>query len=256
MFGFCLKKAFFDAWDNLFLLVLLNVASLALLLAALLLPGLLAPAWARLLLLGLLVLAGSAWFGGLTWFLKEAADFGTPSLRGLPAALRAAFLPSLQLGGLGLALGAFLSVGLPFYLARGGLLGSLAAGLLFWCAVVLVLAAQYYLPLRARLGGGFRKNARKCLVLFFDNPGFSLALGLWNLVCALLSVLTAGLAPGAAGIALNLDVALRLRLYKYDWIEAHPGADKRRLPWDELLAEDRELLGPRSLKGMIFPWKE
>jgi hypothetical protein len=29
-----------------------------------------------------------------------------------------------------------------------------------------------------------------------------------------------------------------------------------RVPWDALLAEDREQVGVRTLRGMIFPWKE
>jgi len=32
--------------------------------------------------------------------------------------------------------------------------------------------------------------------------------------------------------------------------------DKRAdVPWDELLAEDKEMLGPRGLKSLLFPWK-
>jgi hypothetical protein len=44
-------------------------------------------------------------------------------------------------------------------------------------------------------------------------------------------------------------------MYKYDYLEKNPG-DRRRIPWDALLVEDRERVGKRTLKGMIFPWKE
>ena len=78
----------------------------------------------------------------------------------------------------------------------------------------------------------------------------------YNLVTIVLSFFLAFLVPGFAGVALAGDVALRLRMYKYDWLEANPGAKRNEVPWDELLGEDRELVGKRTLKGMIFPWKE
>ncbi len=45
-------------------------------------------------------------------------------------------------------------------------------------------------------------------------------------------------------------------MFKYDYIEAHPDTDRKHLPWEELLFEEREKVGTRTLKGMIFPWKE
>ena len=52
---------------------------------------------------------------------------------------------------------------------------------------------------------------------------------------------------------------IRLLLYKYDWIEVNPGLsakERKNVPWNDLLAKDRKLLGPRTLKGFFFPWKE
>jgi hypothetical protein len=51
-------------------------------------------------------------------------------------------------------------------------------------------------------------------------------------------------------------VAFKLRLYKYDYYEAHPSGKKRRVPWNELLAHDKEKLGKRTFKTLIFPWKK
>jgi len=49
---------------------------------------------------------------------------------------------------------------------------------------------------------------------------------------------------------------VRLRLLKYDWLEAHPDANRKKIPWDELLIEEREKTGTRTLKNLIFPWKD
>ena len=50
------------------------------------------------------------------------------------------------------------------------------------------------------------------------------------------------------------------RLYKYDYLEEHPELttkkERRHIPWEELIYEDRETLGPRKLKSFIFPWKD
>ena len=92
--------------------------------------------------------------------------------------------------------------------------------------------------------------------MFFDNPGFSIFLFLHCAVTFVVSFFLAFLLPGFAGIALTQDVALRLRLYKYDWLEVNPEAKRRDVPWEALLKEDQELVGKRTLKGMFFPWKE
>jgi hypothetical protein len=70
------------------------------------------------------------------------------------------------------------------------------------------------------------------------------------------SLFLALLFPGPAGILLFLDEAMRLRLLKYDWLEANPDANRRKIPWDALLIEEREKTGTRSLKSFIFPWKD
>ena len=58
--------------------------------------------------------------------------------------------------------------------------------------------------------------------------------------------------------------ALRLRLYKYDWIEEMTSQDsdfinsrdkRSEVPWDELLASDKESLGEFKLSRLLFPWK-
>jgi hypothetical protein len=257
MIGFFIKKAFFDGWDHLFSLILLNLGYVLALSIGLVLPGSLGfPGWASTVLGILSLAAGAVWWSASVFAMQSVADFGSFHARDIVKHLRQGLAPGLQIGA-ALVIGWYLlSVGLPFYLSLGGILGALAAGVIFWCFIIVSLALQYYIPLRARLGGGLRKNLRKSFVMFFDNPGFSIFLFLYGAVTLALSLLLAFLLPGFAGLALAQDVALRLRLYKYDWLEANPEANRRKVPWDELLEEDRELVGKRTLKGMFFPWKE
>lgn len=257
MIGFFMKKAFFDGWDNLFSILLLNLGFILAIALGFALPGGLAlPPWAGIVLGVLALAAGSVWMSACVFATKGIADFGSFRIGEIWANVKLGFVPGLQVGAV-LALGwLVVSVGLPFYLSLGGIPGALAAGVLFWCAVIVLLALQYYVPLRSRLGGGLRKNLRKSFVMFFDNPGFSVFLFLYSAVALAVSLFLAFLLPGFAGVCLAQNVALRLRMLKYDWLEAEPGANRRAVPWDDLLEGDKELVGKRTLKGMFFPWKE
>ena len=151
-------------------------------------------------------------------------------------------------------------VAIPFYLRVGNLFGIFLAALVFWMLCLCVFALQWFMPLRSQLHGGFRKTFKKCFIIFFDNAGFSVFLFFYTLILAAISVFLAFLVPGFAGIALAQNNAFRLRLYKYDWLEQHsdltPKEARKHIPWGELIAEDRETLGPRTLKSFIFPWKD
>jgi hypothetical protein len=270
MIPFFFKKAFFDGWDHLLGLLVLNLGFLAAIGIALL-SGLGAsfPPLA-LGLLCLALLAGSWWYAVSSLVTLRWSDYKSFAIADLPPLLREALVPGLQIGLFLVADLAALTVGIPFYLERG-IPGALAAGVIFWASLVLVLALQYYLPLRFRLGGGLRKNLRKSLIVLADNVGFSLLLFLWSGVSLVLSVFLAFLVPGLAGLALGQNDALRLRMLKYDWLEAQAagkaelvqseparatGRTSIPVPWKELLAEEVELLGKRTLRGMIFPWKD
>lgn len=256
MLSFFIKKAFFDGWDHLFGLVLLNFGFVAVLALAFFVPGLVGGgALGFYLCLAPILLLAAVWWALSVYALNDVADYGSLSFQAIPGLLKKALLPGLEFGLMSVAVVLALGVGLPFYLSRGGLLGSAAAGLLLWGSIFFILALQWYLPLRARLGGGFVKNIKKAFVLFFDNALFSVFLFFYSILGLAFSVVLALLIPGFAGLALGIDDALKLRLYKYDWLEAHPGSKRNDLPWEELLAEDKELVGPRTLKNMIFPWK-
>jgi hypothetical protein len=257
MIGFFIKKSFFDGWDHLFTLILLNLGFVATVAVGVVLPSSLGLSGLAFGAFAAFALALAAvWFSTCVYALVDVADFSNLRLVDLGGHLKRGLVPGLQVGVLAVACYFILSVGLPFYLQVGGIVGALAAGVVFWCSIVALLALQFYIPLRARLGGGLRKNLRKSFLIFFDNPGFSLFLFLYNAATVAVSFFVAFLLPGFAAVALAQDVALRERLYKYDWLEEHPEAKRGDIPWDELLEEDRELVGKRTLKGMFFPWKE
>jgi hypothetical protein len=256
MFGFLIKKTFFDMWDNLIRIVILNLVLVAVLAVLVYFP-LLAKNSPPLfyLSIGVATILLSIYAGVASWMMSRIADYQKPEMAELPGVLKATWPTSLLFAAMNLLLVFLFGVAFPVYGRIKSFLGPLASSFLFWVLIFWVLAAQYYFPIQSRLDRRFLLVLKKMFLLFLDNPLFTLGLFIGSLLITVLSVFTALLLPGITTVLLWLNVALKLRLYKYDYLEKHPG-ERRSIPWDALLAEDRERVGKRTLKGMIFPWKE
>ncbi|MGN1163957.1 MAG: hypothetical protein ACI4S4_04020, partial [Candidatus Ornithospirochaeta sp.] len=144
----------------------------------------------------------------------------------------------------------------PFYLSFDNLLGTVLGVIMVWLSVFIFLTMPYYFPLMNLLpGDGPLKTFKKCFIIAGDNIGYTVLLLLHNAVDVGLSIVTMGLLPGVAGVMLGSQDMMKLLMKKYDWMEENPGKDKKEMDWSEILYEEKETLGPRSLKNMIFPWK-
>lgn len=256
MFGFLVKKAFFDMWDNMFRIILMNlgyIVVLAIFWLAITVAAIV-PLSIFLIFVGIAVLA--VYTGGVSRLCMDIADYKQPGLSDFIGFVKES-LPSSLLVALVILVYAFIiSVAFRFYGGLAGLAGPLAVALLFWVTAAAVFASQFFFPIQSRLDRKFRKIIRKSFLVFFDNPGFSLGLFFVAIIVLVASILTALLLPGIASILLWWNVGFKLRMYKYDWLEQNPGENRKRVPWDALLVEDRERVGKRTLKGLIFPWKE
>lgn len=256
MFGFLIKKAFFDMWDNLFRIIIMNIGYILVFSIFWLAIELRAhaPLSIGLLLVG--VAALSVYTGAASRMCAEIADYRQPGFADFFRFMKESF-PSSLLYALVLTVYALVVwYAFQFYGQMKSLIGPLAVALLFWVTVACVFASQYFFPIQSRLDKKFRKIFRKTFLVFFDNPAFSIGLLVCAFIILIVSFLTALLLPGISTLFLWWNIAFKLRLYKYDWLEQNPGAKRRQVPWDALLVEDRERVGKRTLKGMIFPWKE
>jgi uncharacterized membrane protein YesL len=257
MIGFFLKKAFFDGWDNLLMLAVLNAGFILLVLIFLALPGLASVSIGlTIFLLTLLIYLFHFYAGGVSLYTARLVTGPSPEIRELPSMVRQAWKVSAAFGTITVLQVFILLVGLPFYFSIGGIIGLSALSVLFWISLLWLFMSQWIFPVRAQLDTSLRSVFKKSALLFFDNPGFSLFLGLYTIFNFLLSIVTVFLMPGFSGILLSHQVALKLRIYKYDYLEEHPGLKRGEIPWEALLVEEKEKVGHRSLKGMIFPWKE
>lgn len=262
MFGFTIKKSFCDGWDNLFCLVMTNLVYLFAGLGCLMLFAYFGSINQLVMLLifafAMVVLSilGFA-FGDQA---AKIANFeGVAFLdyfKNIPGVLKDGVLFGLMV-----TLIVIVSVvGIPFYWTQGTTFGLCIAALFVWIDVIFLLSLQWFVPLRSLMHNPFKKCLKKCFIIFFDNTWFSIQMGIYNLVMIIFSVASIGFVPSVAGITLARTDALRLRLYKYDYLEEHPELktkfERSQIPWEELLYEDKETLGPRKFRSFIFPWKD
>ncbi len=258
MIGFFIKKAFFDGWDNLLGLVGYNLGYLVVLLGAYgALEVLAVSSWLGIALLIVVSALNSAYSGTVSYLVKQYAWYQKPAF----AEIKMAFLDSWRHSVLHFLINTMLLlvafVVLPFYLSAQSMLMFAIAVVLFWVALACLMAMMYYFPLAAQMPrDNPRKTLKKSFMVLGDNMGFSIFLGLYSIVGTALTVVFATIIPGVAGMSLGHQVAMKLLMFKYDYLEEHPDTKKRQVPWEELLFEERERVGKRTLRGMIFPWKE
>lgn len=257
MYFFFIKKVFFDAWDNLLSLILLNIG-FVLLIAGFAYTSLLFEPGGILFFISYIVLIFlfNFYAGGVSGYVKELIYQGSSDLKSIFSIAVDTWKQNLTLSIITVIELAALFIGFPFYLSIGGVPGLIGAVTIFWVVIFWTLAAQYFYPAGFQLTGGIKKQLKKTFMIFFDNTGFSIFLGLHTLFLLVVSFLTAFLIPGIAVILLSHQIALKLRLYKYDYLEENPETDRKHIPWEALMMEEKERLGTRTLKGMIFPWKE
>lgn len=262
MILFYLKKNFCDGWDNFLFLALFNFVMLLLTLGvgyAVYMTSMIPILSISIMVVGTSLIMIP--FFSISDTCAAIADFKSVALKEVLLNCKNVWKNAVLFGIFVSILLFTVFVGIPFYFTmhveQGNILWLILGSILLWFVVITVFALQWFMPLCSQLGGGFRKNLKKCYILLFDNLFFTLFLGIYSVFLAVVSALLVFLAPGISGIILAHNNALRLRLYKYDWIEENPeiAKSKRKIPWDELIAEDQDTIGPRNLRSFIFPWK-
>ena len=258
MIGFLIKKGFFDIWDNLVSIVVMNLGYLAVLglvvLSSYVGETSVAGGYAILAMAILYLSLYSLGISGVTFGLSRYKKLG---FRAFKDAFKDHFTHALLHFVLCMAIVLCFIFVIPFYFSMQNMLGLCLGMLLFWVVFALILALQFYYPLCFHYEADNPKaTLKKCFGIFADNIGTSFFLVLRTIIDAVLTVLTASLIPGLAGIGLSRMDTVRLLMKKYEFLANNPGTTKKDINWDDLLDEERELVGPRSIRNMIFPWKD
>ncbi|MDC7221658.1 MAG: hypothetical protein PQJ59_17125 [Spirochaetales bacterium] len=259
MFGFLIKKSFWDFWDKMGLMILMNLtlmligAGAVYLFVALYELGMVVPAFA------VFVLFGALFFlilGAHTRACTEVINNRSFSPKAWYGFLKEKAKKSLLFYVLVLGFSVVIYTAMNFYGSVGGHAIFLGAFFfMFWVTLFLLFAAGYFFPLSNIMDDPFGKNIKKCFVLFFDNSGVSIGASLLGTLLFSLSFLTAFLVPGVSAAVILWENLMKLLMLKYDYLEENPEADKKKIPWVILLRDERENLGERGFRDMIRPWK-
>lgn len=272
MYGFLFKKNFCDGWDNLFSVVVTNVLFLVSMVGIILLSSFVTSHLGEnttdmafyliqtgILFLGIFIFNIFDFaYGELS---QKIANFEGIHLLDFFKRIPGVLLDALLFSILIIVIVFVSAYSLHFYIIQQQSLISLFVGaLLFWIDIFIALSLQWFVPIRNTFHNKFFKCLKKCFIISMDNTGFSIIMGIYNLLLLALSILPIGFFPSVAGISISKHNAFRLRMYKYDYLEEHPELktlkERRKIPWEELIYEDREALGPRKFKSFLFPWKE
>jgi hypothetical protein len=229
-----------------------------------LLPSFFPDIFSNVIIANVIIAAGIFWcvlyLAAAAFSIKAISDYGSFGFGVFFKNIKTAIKPALCMGGVIIILTVMMPLVIIFYLNMKSWLGLFLAALIFWLIVTVVFSLQWFFAIRARLDSKILKAFKKSFIIFFDNTGFSIFTLLFGFVFLILSGILAFLVPGPAGVILFLDEALRLRLLKYDWLEANPdptgSRKKRKIPWDVILIEEREKTGSRTFRNFIFPWKD
>lgn len=263
MYGFLIKKNFCDGWDNLLSVIITNVIFLFVGLGLIAMNAFFAKTDSDILaVLGFVIsfivvsivifaygdsAAAIADFRGIHY-----ADF----FKAIPGVLKDAVLFGLMCAFITIVSG----FSIRYYFSQQTTMSFMLGVAIVWIDVFILLSLQWFVALRSNMHNNFTKCLKKCFIIFFDNTAFSVLTALYTLILIILSVLFIGFLPSIAGIEIARANALRLRLYKYDYLEEHPELQTKRqrnqIPWEELIYDDREALGPRKLRSFLFPWKD
>lgn len=271
MFKFFFKKNFVDIWENLFYVILINFFKVVVSAGTFVCVSYAfsyLPLDERfinivsfvLILITSFVVCVMIFAGGEN--AVKVADFKAASyvefFRQIPKVLKDSFYGAVLFTIVYVVGKVSLPYYLNFWIETENIFFLILAAVIFWLLFMSVLAFQWLLPVRSIMHNNFLKCVKKCYLLLIDNFGFTFALFLVNILNLALTVVTFGLVPGFNGIEITVVNALRLRLYKYDWIEVNPGmtkAERKDVPWDELLMRDKETLGPHPFKAIFKPWR-
>ncbi len=257
MILFFIKKVFFDAWDNLITVVLFNLGFALVLGGTSYIAFLFEPAGIGFFLTVILgVFVFNIYAGGVSGYTGDLIGYKSVEFRSFPGYIKKALKTSVTISIVSIFQIAVLFIGFPFYFSVGGVPGLVGLVTIFWISVFWWISVQYFFPVSFQLEGNVKKQIKKIFLIFLDNTFFSVFLGIYSLIVLALSAFTAFLIPGVAVVLLAHQTALKLRLYKYDYLEENKDAGRKNIPWNALLFDEREKVGKRTLKGMIFPWKE
>lgn len=257
MILFMFKKAFWDAWDNMGRLLLINFVMILLVAIPVFVPKTLIdiPVLSLLLLISSILLI-FVYIGAVSAYVRDIVQYKSPDMKDILLHLKESWKKSLIFGAAVIFFYFICITGFQFYSALGNTMGLIGLAFLFWIFIIVSIALVFFFPVMNNLDKDLIKIIKKSFILFFDNTAVAFALAIGMVFNGVASLALALILPGIGGILILQESAMKLILMKYDYLEEYPDADRKKIPWSALIREEKEKVGERTLKGTIFPWKD
>lgn len=244
MIRFHLKKAFFDGWDHVLPLMIINLLYLVI-------PGCLVlvyidepvntPLGITAMMVALLLTV--IYYTGVCGITFQWSKYNRTWSKDFFEAIKAKFLHALVLFVL-LAVILAVLLYVPYVLSLGNVVYMGLAMLVFWIFFFVILALQFYMPLAFYIKADSPvKTLKKSFILLADNIGFSAWVFVKTLADIAISVVSVTLVPGLCGISLSHMDGLRLVLIRYNYTENNPGVSRRNLDWKVVFSSESKELG-------------
>lgn len=257
MTGFFIKS-FFDGWDNLISLVILNLGYLFVILSFYGAVELFQVTTVGAIVVLLIALTFNSFYSALVTYqtaryVKGYKEGFKYFIGGVKIFYKHALLHLL----ITIIITSIIIFVIPFYLSYGSTFTFILAVLIFWVVLLALLSLLYYYPLAVAMSQDSPlKTFKKSLLIVADNIWFTLFFALYQVVLFVMTIFFATIMPGVGGLQLSKNVAVTLLMLKYDYLELNPTTKKNEIPWEELLFDEREKVGNRSFRSIIFPWKD
>lgn len=262
MYGLLIRKWFYDFWDNIIKLIPVNLVYLftaggAASVIVFVMDK--AAAFISIPLLVILLYAFNVYSAMSSSFALRLSNSEQAGFRDFFGSFRKSLMPALFLTIIHIVQIAIVLVVIPMYMSMGSagqIIAYLAGGVVFWGCLFFWLLMQYFLPFYWQMDTSIRKALKKSAIVTLDNTLFTIGLALGGFVVFIISLITFFLLPGAGALFMWQHTALKLRMLKYDYLEENPEANRKKIPWEVLLAPEKDKIGTRSFRSLIFPWKD
>jgi hypothetical protein len=107
---------------------------------------------------------------------------------------------------------------------------------------------------------GFWRTIKETVLFVVDNFWYSVFVLAFTAFLVFISVISALIVIGPFGIFLWFQVTMRLRLKKYDYLYGEGAAvktgEKKKIPWETLWFQEKEMVDRRSWKNIFTPWRD
>lgn len=248
MINFLIKKTFYDFWDNLYSLFLFGLGVMitgTFFIACFVTFRDNAYMIYATCVVGLIVLG--QFFAALFLYTNDIAESEPVKVKEIVVYAAYTWKINLIISSIFIAILTLAVTGVPFYLSTHRLFGIISAGVIIGTFIIVGLVLLFFYPFYIRNNGRIIESVKQSARFVADNPFFAIGVVIGIIAIMTFSSLSYMIFPGIGAVILWINVSVRLRLYKYDYLRENPGASPGKIPWEKLLKKDIALYEKRGI---------